>query len=118
MKYRIIDDLTSDVMFEAYGKDLKEVFINAAEAMFSVICQKDKVSAERAIEISLNAGSIEELILDWLQELIAAVCQNRPRRIVAVVDHFNEIRQTNLPGILDRSIVDDRTGLDQSSTHS
>ena len=36
-KYKFIEGLTSDVMFEAYGKDLKELFSNAAEAMFSVI---------------------------------------------------------------------------------
>jgi SHS2 domain-containing protein len=29
MKYKQIEDLTSDVLFEAYGKDLKEVFENS-----------------------------------------------------------------------------------------
>ena len=28
-KFKIIDDLTSDVLFEAYGKDMKELFENS-----------------------------------------------------------------------------------------
>ena len=46
-KYKFIDDLTSDVLFEAYGKDLKELYANAAEAMFSIICQTEKVEAKK-----------------------------------------------------------------------
>ena len=43
MKYRFIDKLKSDVMFEAYGKNLKGLFENAALALFSVICDIKKV---------------------------------------------------------------------------
>ena len=32
MKYKFIEDLTSDVIFEAYGKNLKGSFSNAAIA--------------------------------------------------------------------------------------
>jgi SHS2 domain-containing protein len=73
MKYRMIDDLTSDVMFEAYGKDLREVFENAAEAMFSVICNLKEVKAERVLDVELKAGGKEGLMISWLQELIALV---------------------------------------------
>jgi len=72
-KYKFIDDLTSDVMFEAYGKTLKEVFENAAEALFSVICQMDKVQPKICREIEMEADNVEELMFDWLQELIARV---------------------------------------------
>ena len=59
MKYKILEDLTSDVMFEAYGKDLKEVFSNAAQALLSIICKikevestkKDIKKAQKAVEI-------------------------------------------------------------------
>ena len=72
-KYRFIDDLTSDVMFEAYGKGLKEVFGNAAEAMFTVICHIKKVKPEKSILIEAEAESAGKLMIAWLQELIAAV---------------------------------------------
>jgi len=72
-KYKFIDDLTSDVMFEAYGRDLKEVFANAAEAMFTIICQIKKVKPKKAVEIIAKAESADKLMIAWLQQLIAAV---------------------------------------------
>jgi SHS2 domain-containing protein len=72
-KYKFIDDLTSDVMFEAYGKDLKEVFANAAEAMFTVICHIKKVKPRKAVAIEAKAESAGKLMIAWLQELIASV---------------------------------------------
>ena len=72
-KYRFIDDLTSDVMFEAYGKTLKALFENAAEALLSVICQIRKVRPRVEREIEMEADSVGELMFDWLQELIARV---------------------------------------------
>ncbi len=71
MRYKYIKDLTSDVMFEAYGDDLKEVFENAAHAMFETICHDIKPKERR--EVTVKADSIEELLFAWLQELIAMV---------------------------------------------
>ena len=71
MQYKYIKDLTSDVMFEAYGKDLKEVFENAALAMFETICHNVEPKDKR--EVTIKADSIEDLMFAWLQELIAMV---------------------------------------------
>ncbi len=73
MNYKFLDDLTSDIMFEAYGKTPEELFSNAAEAMFSVICQLDKVSGKESRGVSLEADSIDKLMVGWLQELISMV---------------------------------------------
>ena len=72
-KFKFIEDLTSDVMIEAYGITLKQVFENAAFGMFSVICQIDKIKPEKEVEIEVRADSVEELMIAWLQELIAEV---------------------------------------------
>lgn len=72
-KYKFIDDLTSDVMFEAYGKDMKELFRNAAEALFSVICQIGKVGPEKSISVSVQGKDLKDLLFNWLQELISRV---------------------------------------------
>ena len=72
-KYKFIDDLTSDVMFEAYGNDLKELFKNSALALFSLICEINNVGREKTIDIEVNGDSLEELMVNWLQELIALV---------------------------------------------
>jgi SHS2 domain-containing protein len=73
MKYKLIDDLTSDVMFESYGKTLKELFENAAEAMFSVICQLGKVGQKESRAVQVRGRDEKELLHNWLQELIALV---------------------------------------------
>ncbi len=73
MKYKLIDSITSDVMFEVYGNNLKELFSNAAEALFSVICKIEEVEPKTEKEIELSAESADELLIDWLQELIAMV---------------------------------------------
>lgn len=73
MKYEFIDAITSDVLFKAYGKDLKEVFENSAYAMFEIICDLDKVDDKQVIDIEINADSEKELLFSWLQELIAQV---------------------------------------------
>jgi len=70
-RFRFVDDLTSDVMFEAYGKDLKEVFENAAFALFNVMFQVGRIKPERKIEVSITADDVEELMISWLQELIS-----------------------------------------------
>ncbi len=72
-RYKFIDDLTSDVMFEAYGKDLKEVFENSAEAMMSIICQLKKVGDGIKKEVDITGDDEKDLLLNWLQELIARV---------------------------------------------
>jgi SHS2 domain-containing protein len=71
--YRFIDDLTSDVLFEAYGKDLREVFTNSAEALMSVICQVSKVRALDSREVEVKGRNEKDLLFNWLQELIALV---------------------------------------------
>ncbi len=73
MRYRFIDDLTSDVMFEAYGKGMKEVFENAASALFSVICQIEKIGQSEKKIIKVKADSPGDLMFNWLQELIGLV---------------------------------------------
>ncbi len=73
MKYEFVDDLTSDVMFRAYGKGMKEVFENAASALFSVICQTGKVRNKVKKEVEVRGEGPEDLMFNWLQELISIV---------------------------------------------
>ena len=73
MKYKFIDKIRSDVMFEAYGKDKKELFENAAEALFVVICKIKEVKPKETEEFQIKANNLEDLMLNWLQALIAIV---------------------------------------------
>jgi SHS2 domain-containing protein len=69
MDYEFLD-FTSDVMFKAYGKDEKELFVNAARAMFSVICDIDSAGREKKVKITVKAEDFEKLLYEWLSVLL------------------------------------------------
>jgi SHS2 domain-containing protein len=69
MRYKLLEH-TADAMVEAYGKDLGERFANAAYAMFDQITDIAKVEPRGEIRIELVADSREQLIVDFLQELL------------------------------------------------
>lgn len=68
-QYEIIDH-TADIGLRAYGKDLKQLFINVARGMFDILAELKNVQAKDNIKIKLEAPNIEELFLSWLGELL------------------------------------------------
>ncbi len=72
-KYKFFDEITSDVVFEAYGKTLKDVFANAAEAMFSMICKVEQIKPEKEVKLEVEGDNAEDMLINWLQALIASV---------------------------------------------
>lgn len=69
MDYEFLE-ITSDVMFRAYGADERELFENAGRAMFSVICEIDSVGHEKEVHITVAAEGLEELLFEWLSRLL------------------------------------------------
>ena len=72
-KFEFIENLKSDVMFKAYGKSLEELFINSALALFSVICQMDKIEHKKVKVVEVKGDDLEDLMFNWLQKLIGIV---------------------------------------------
>lgn len=62
--------VTSDVAFEATGKTAEELFVNAAAATFSVMCDLTKVKPREERAINLKAETLEDLLFNFLSELI------------------------------------------------
>ncbi|MGB9612816.1 MAG: archease [Candidatus Margulisiibacteriota bacterium] len=60
----------SDVGIIAYGKNLKEIFENAAYGMFSLMADLDKVEPKQSLKIKVEAEDQESLLVNWLNELI------------------------------------------------
>jgi len=59
---------TADLAMRVYGRDLPELFVNAARAMFDVMTvSPEKGTVER--HLLLDAGDTEALLVDWLNEL-------------------------------------------------
>ena len=69
MRYRLLDH-TADALIEAYGETLSERFANAAFAMFDQITDAEGVRPTGEAKISLSADSVEQLLVDFLQELL------------------------------------------------
>lgn len=61
---------TADMGIKAYGKDLAELFTNAAYGMASLITDLEKVSPKDSQDISLEAENVEELLVSWLNEIL------------------------------------------------
>ncbi|HYA11568.1 MAG TPA: archease, partial [Thermodesulfovibrionales bacterium] len=69
MKIFEIIDVSGDVGIKAYGGSLKDVFMNAAIGMYSLITDLEMVKEEKAVDVSVESDSIEGLLVSWLNEL-------------------------------------------------
>lgn len=63
-------DVTADIGFKSYGKNLNEAFENAGLAIFNII--SDTVNINPSNEISFEVASEDEvsLLYDYLEELL------------------------------------------------
>ena len=69
MKYKYLDH-TADIMFEAYGNSLNELFENSALATEESMVNLAQIKPKLQKEISLENKNIEYLLFDFLGELI------------------------------------------------
>ncbi|UCB59475.1 MAG: archease [Thermoplasmatales archaeon] len=67
--YELIDH-TADVGLKAYGKSLSEAFQNAAKGMFDIITDSSEIESIGQYDINLSADNLEQLLVDWLSELL------------------------------------------------
>ena len=67
--YELIDH-TADVAIKAYGKTLSEAFENAAKGMFDIITNNSEIENIGQYDIQLQADNLEQLLVDWLSELL------------------------------------------------
>lgn len=67
--FQVIDH-TADVGIIAYGTDMKQVFSNAAFALFSLITQPETIEEELQRKLELVAEHRDSLLVEWLNELI------------------------------------------------
>jgi len=65
---------TADIGVRVYGRDLKELFANAAFAMFDITADLEGLKAETEASFELAADNYEELLIAWLEELLYSFC--------------------------------------------
>jgi SHS2 domain-containing protein len=67
--YELIDH-TADVGVKAFGKNLSEAFQNIAKGMFDIITDNSEIESVGQYNLELEAPDLEQLLVDWLSELI------------------------------------------------
>lgn len=70
MKQFEILDISGDAGIRAFGRNLPELFVNAATGMYHLITDVNTISTDKKIEVSAEADSLEGLLVAWLNELI------------------------------------------------
>ncbi len=69
MRCRSIEH-TADIGIEVEAEDLRSLFTGAASCMFGLVVDLDSVRPLESIEVTLDAGDLQELLFKWLNELI------------------------------------------------
>ena len=67
--FEVIDH-TADIGIVAYGTDVKELFSNAALALFSLITELDSIEEKSHINLQVKGDDGDTLLVEWLNELI------------------------------------------------
>jgi SHS2 domain-containing protein len=70
MRKYVFLDHTADVLFEAYGKNLDELFTNAALALQEIQVKLSTVKPKQKHMIKVEGEKVDLLLFDFLQELI------------------------------------------------
>ena len=67
--FEIIDH-TADIGIIAYGADIKQLFSNAALALFSLITDPQSIEGKSRYDLEVNSEDRDGLLVEWLNELI------------------------------------------------
>jgi SHS2 domain-containing protein len=89
--WRVIDH-TADIRVEVCGSDLEQLFLNAAQALNEILGAGEPVGADHDIEISLESPGLDELLVDWLREILF---YNQTRGWVFVQAHVEHLSDTS-----------------------
>ena len=70
-KYKFLEDVAiADIAYEAYGKDLNELFENAALAIFELSADVETIDAVKKVEFELQHEKLDNLLYDFLSEIL------------------------------------------------
>lgn len=71
MGYEQIEDITrADIAFRISGKDINELFVDAAKALLSVMTDTKLSAKSETRIIELSSSDLELLLFDFLNEII------------------------------------------------
>lgn len=101
-RYEIIEH-TADIGLRIFGHSQKDLFQNAALALFEQITDLNKVNKKKTISIELEAVDKTELFVSWLRELLY---QADTRKMVFSYFDIMQIDEFHLRGVVTGEAVD------------
>lgn len=87
---------TADAALRVWGKDLTELFINAARGLAWLMADPETVRPETEVALDLSAPDVETLLVTWLGEFIYL---NERDGIVFTEFDLDEVTPTHLRGV-------------------
>jgi len=69
LRYEELDH-TADLALRIYGRDLEELFANAAYAMFCQLADIEHITPSIQRQITVDGTDYESLLVNWLNELL------------------------------------------------
>jgi SHS2 domain-containing protein len=85
---------TADMGIEAWGATLEELFVAAAEGVRRIVFSAQARSRIREeIDVTLEGVDLEELLVDWLGEILFTIEQ---KRFFPAAFHISEVSRSRL----------------------
>lgn len=107
-KYEFLEH-PADIKIRVFGKDLPEVFTNAALGMMEIIYGQEVLSEKPSTttEIRVKAMDLESLMIDWLSDLLYLSDTNDQAYINYKIKDFKENKIIAEVGTCPAKAVDD-----------
>ncbi len=86
-------DHTADIRMEVHGSSVRELFLNAAQGFTNLLATEKRGVPDTELELSLEADNLEELLVDWLRELLF---YHETRGFILVSADIEELSDTTL----------------------
>ena len=86
-------DHTADIRMAVHGSSVGELFLNAAQGLTSLLARESQGLPDTDLEFRLEADNIEELLVDWLRELLF---HHETRGFILVSADIKELSETTL----------------------
>jgi SHS2 domain-containing protein len=81
-RYRYLDHVT-DLIVEAYGKNLTETFLNAAIGTLNAMFDIEKVESKTSTKIEAQGHDLKSLLYDWIEKILLAIYIDK-----IIINHF------------------------------
>jgi SHS2 domain-containing protein len=69
-KFEFLDITTADAAFVSYGKNLNELFANAALAMFEIMVNTKQIKPNVMKKVEIKTNDLQSLLFEWLNKLL------------------------------------------------